>query len=74
MFKFFATIYIIITLITAGFILNDYSDCFRMRWTNLTPGAIGAGFGSIFGGLIWPITVPGMMVLYDEKENRFCIN
>lgn len=73
MFKFFATIYIIIALITAGFILNDYSDCFRMRWTNLTPAAMGAGFESVFGGLIWPITVPGMIVLYDEKENRFCL-
>jgi len=29
---------------------------------------------SVFGGLIWPITIPGMLVLYDEKENRFCIN
>ncbi len=74
MFKFLATVYIIIALTVAGLVLNDYSDCHRMRWTHSTPSAPGAGFGSIFGGLIWPITLPGMLVLYDEKENRFCIN
>lgn len=74
MFKFFATIYLVIALVTAGLILNDYSDCFRMRWSSLTPDAMGAGFGSVFGGLLWPISLPGMLILYDEKENRFCAN
>lgn len=63
-----------IALIVAGLILNDYSDCYRMRWSSLTPGAVGAGTSSIFGGLLWPITLPGMLVLYNEKENRFCLS
>ena len=74
MTKFFVTIYIIIALVVAGLILNDYSDCYRMRWSNLTPSALGAGMTSLFGGFFWPITLPGMLVLYNEKENRFCIN
>ncbi|KKM05711.1 hypothetical protein LCGC14_1751200 [marine sediment metagenome] len=74
MFKFLATIYLIVALVTASFILNDYSDCYKMSWPNLTAGAMGAGYFSVFGGLLWPISLPGMLVLYDEKENRFCIN
>lgn len=73
MFKFLTTIYIIMALITAALILNDYSDCYRMRWSNSTPDATGAGMASLFGGLLWPVMLPGMLVLYDEKENRFCI-
>lgn len=74
MTKFFVIIYVMIALIVAGLILNSYSDCHRMRWPNLTPSAPSAGMTSLFGGASWPITLPGMLVLYNEKENRFCMN
>lgn len=74
MTKFFVTIYIVIAFTVAGLILTDYSDCHKMRWSNLTPHGPAAGITSFLGGVFWPITLPGMLVLYNEKENHFCMN
>jgi len=61
-------------IFTGMMILIDYPRCyilqynFAMKQSDMSEG-ITLSFG---GGLVWPITLPGMLILYDMNKNNFC--
>ena len=69
--KYFFIAYLIMAVITGGLILNDYSACYR--WSFGEPSAMGGSGLMLIGGMLWPLTMTSMLVLYEEKDGRFCL-
>ena len=62
--------YLIITLITSGLIIADYSSC-NYHSNNV----IEQGFLIIGGGIAWPLTLTGMISNPpDGDQDPFCLN
>lgn len=60
-------------LFTAGLTMVDHAACYRQQWPNRsTPGGVRVGVDGLFTGLFWPISLPGMIVVYGEYDGLFC--
>ena len=70
---YFFTIYFSIAIIIGVVIITDYADCYKLSGNIRYAQSVGAGFSMIIGGLVWPITLPGMLALYNEREDHYCL-
>ena len=50
--------------------LMDYSVCARMNDTE--PTAVGAVGTMYFSSIIWPLSLPAMIAVYDSNNDKFC--
>ena len=69
----FFTIYFSIAIVIGVVIITDYTDCYKLKGNIRHAQSVDAGFSMILGGLIWPITLPGMLALYDDREDHYCL-
>ena len=71
--KYFLWVYLIMIIMTTGLVLADYEDCFVADTMAKAPSALGGNIKAVSTGIFWPLTLPGMIVMYDTNDNNFCI-
>lgn len=71
--KIFIVLYLAIAFGVIGLTLADYPDCFRLQHPDwpMTRGFL-VGGESLFIGALWPITLPGMIAIYESNDELFC--
>lgn len=67
-------LYIMLALCTAFLTMNDAVACYNQQRPNSSRQLDGAGVGlnGVFTGVFWPITLPGMIAVYDQYDGLFC--
>ena len=71
--KALISFYVVIALSTAWLTLIDFADCYQEAHPNRNASTgIETGFHSVFAGLIWPVSLPGMIITKDNHEGKYC--
>jgi hypothetical protein len=67
-----AAVYLVGWLATSALIGRDMRECFRMRWPENPLTAPDIGVHLFFGGGVWPIVLPSLLIAAPENNGRLC--
>lgn len=67
-------IYVIFSIFTSGIIFFNYPSCINNyeKFEDI-PSAFVAGVNTIAGGIFWPFTFPGMLIIMHKNHKYMCL-